>query len=289
MDELVIGDKVYVSSKKAAKLTGYAKDYVGQLCREGKVEARLVGRNWYVLEGSILAHRFGETEVVPATEQRSIKPESLVDAGQWPQSVYTPESVDSLPQMNSFKRDSDINKDSVGDVRGSGSVADIQQAWKEWYEEREFSAEEYENQYVPAPGYESNEVDSSFSSETHYYSDIPQEDPTTVPLHRLSDAEKIQKTHNVIDTTSEEPIHVNYGQTRPSFERGNDVKSSPTTTRRGRNTRKGVKRRLLSVILLCILALLIVTTYSSVRSISNSEKGQGNTFIDYINGVRTIE
>ena len=43
----------YVSSKRAAKITGYAKDYVGQLCREGRVSARLVGRNWYVLESSI--------------------------------------------------------------------------------------------------------------------------------------------------------------------------------------------------------------------------------------------
>jgi hypothetical protein len=50
MDELTLDDKAYLSSKRAAQVTGYAKDYVGQLCREGRVEARLVGRNWYVLE-----------------------------------------------------------------------------------------------------------------------------------------------------------------------------------------------------------------------------------------------
>lgn len=60
MDELVIGDKKYISSKLAAKATGYAKDYVGQLCREGRVPARLVGRSWYVLESAIQDHRFGE-------------------------------------------------------------------------------------------------------------------------------------------------------------------------------------------------------------------------------------
>lgn len=38
MDELIIGEKTYLSSKRAAKITGYAKDYVGQLCREGRVE-----------------------------------------------------------------------------------------------------------------------------------------------------------------------------------------------------------------------------------------------------------
>jgi len=63
MDELLIEDKKYVSSKRAAQMTGYAKDYVGQLCREGRVAARLVGRSWYVLESAIKDHRFGEVSV----------------------------------------------------------------------------------------------------------------------------------------------------------------------------------------------------------------------------------
>src|ERR1700756_2748472 len=60
MEELLIGDKKYISSKQAAKVTGYAKDYIGQLCREGRVPARLVGRSWYVLESALRDHRFGE-------------------------------------------------------------------------------------------------------------------------------------------------------------------------------------------------------------------------------------
>ncbi|MHB8710431.1 MAG: helix-turn-helix domain-containing protein [Minisyncoccota bacterium] len=60
MDEILIGEKKYVSSKQAAKVTGYAKDYIGQLCREGRVPARLVGRSWYVLEAAIHDHRFGK-------------------------------------------------------------------------------------------------------------------------------------------------------------------------------------------------------------------------------------
>jgi hypothetical protein len=59
MDEIVIEDKKYISTKRAAKATGYAKDYVGQLCREGRVPARLVGRSWYVLESALADHRFG--------------------------------------------------------------------------------------------------------------------------------------------------------------------------------------------------------------------------------------
>ena len=62
MDEILIEEKKYISSKRAAKITGYAKDYVGQLCREGRVPARLVGRSWYVLESAIQDHRFGNKE-----------------------------------------------------------------------------------------------------------------------------------------------------------------------------------------------------------------------------------
>lgn len=65
MDEILIEEKKYVSSKQAAKITGYAKDYIGQLCREGRVPARLVGRSWYVLETAIQDHRFGAADIQP--------------------------------------------------------------------------------------------------------------------------------------------------------------------------------------------------------------------------------
>ncbi|MHB1163603.1 MAG: hypothetical protein ACYCZZ_03760, partial [Minisyncoccota bacterium] len=68
MDELLIEGKKYISSKQAAKITGYAKDYIGQLCREGRVSARLVGRSWYVLEAAIQDHRFGAVEERGAKE-----------------------------------------------------------------------------------------------------------------------------------------------------------------------------------------------------------------------------
>ncbi len=51
--------KRFISTKKASEMTGYAKDYVGQLAREGRVQARLVGRSWYVEEEAVKNHRFG--------------------------------------------------------------------------------------------------------------------------------------------------------------------------------------------------------------------------------------
>ena len=38
-------------------MTGYKIDYVGQLCRTGKVESKRIGRTWFVNEDSILKHK----------------------------------------------------------------------------------------------------------------------------------------------------------------------------------------------------------------------------------------
>ncbi len=61
MDELIFNNKKYISSKRAGQLTGYTTDYVGQLCRDEKVDARLVGRNWYIEECSIVEHKQDST------------------------------------------------------------------------------------------------------------------------------------------------------------------------------------------------------------------------------------
>ncbi len=61
MDELEIQGKKYISSKRAAQLTGYAKDYVGQLARSGKIPGMRMGRAWFVEEAALLGHRSSDT------------------------------------------------------------------------------------------------------------------------------------------------------------------------------------------------------------------------------------
>src|SRR3989338_2923342 len=54
---LSFNGKKYISAKEAAKIAGYTSDYVGQLCRAGKIECRMVGHTWFVLEESLLNHK----------------------------------------------------------------------------------------------------------------------------------------------------------------------------------------------------------------------------------------
>jgi hypothetical protein len=130
MDELTIEDKKYISLKQAAQLTGYARDYVGQLCREGRVPARLIGRSWYVLETGIQDHRFGP-------ENRELEPESnesherSVIADTWEQPRYESASIDDVfPSLNRI-----TDTEPLG-VNDPAREIDQEQgnSWGEWFE-----------------------------------------------------------------------------------------------------------------------------------------------------------
>lgn len=62
----------YVKASVAAKQFGYTSDYVGQLCRSKKIDARLVGRTWFVNTDSIVEHRNNKH-----SKQKSLKKETF--------------------------------------------------------------------------------------------------------------------------------------------------------------------------------------------------------------------
>lgn len=65
MEVLEFDGKKYVKATKVARDLGYTADYVGQLCRGGKVGCHLVGRSWYVDQDAVGEHK--------ATRYRSSK------------------------------------------------------------------------------------------------------------------------------------------------------------------------------------------------------------------------
>ncbi|KND49832.1 MAG: hypothetical protein AB203_01945 [Parcubacteria bacterium C7867-008] len=141
MNELTIDGKQYISSKKAADITGYAKDYVGQLCREGHVEARMVGRSWYVLETSIRAHRFGgDAHAEPVLESVIAMPkDETVSSSTWENPVYVADTVPSMPVMPVVERPMPIEAPDEAQEPGdtAESLSDMQSAWKEWFAQKQ--------------------------------------------------------------------------------------------------------------------------------------------------------
>ncbi len=52
-----ISDAGRISSKEAAVKYGYTNDYLGQLCRAGKLDGRMFGNTWFITEASLVAHK----------------------------------------------------------------------------------------------------------------------------------------------------------------------------------------------------------------------------------------
>lgn len=164
MDEILIEEKKYVSSKRAAKITGYAKDYVGQLCREGRVPARLVGRSWYVLESAIQDHRFGadttkptESHIKSAESHAKIKKEKdetpiTTKYSSW----ESPRYEASKAKLPSYARDEDatipeLRADADSSYKKEIEVTPqkLEDSWREWFDHIEDSAAEFKRGVEP--------------------------------------------------------------------------------------------------------------------------------------------
>ncbi len=57
MSDVIVNNKKLISTTEAAKSSGYSKDYIGQLCRNSKVECRQVSGHWYVNSDSLDAYK----------------------------------------------------------------------------------------------------------------------------------------------------------------------------------------------------------------------------------------
>ncbi len=82
MEAVIFDGKEYLKASVVAERFNYTQDYIGQLCRGKKVDARLVGRAWYINLESLESHRSGRYKgpvkevsvqkgAVPATLQQS--------------------------------------------------------------------------------------------------------------------------------------------------------------------------------------------------------------------------
>ncbi|TSC57281.1 MAG: cell wall surface anchored protein, partial [Parcubacteria group bacterium Greene0416_79] len=54
--EPFIEGKKFISASRAAEISGFVPDYIGQLCRGGKLICNRVGRSWFVSEESVLSY-----------------------------------------------------------------------------------------------------------------------------------------------------------------------------------------------------------------------------------------
>ncbi len=179
MDEIVIGEKKYISSKQAAKATGYAKDYIGQLCREGRVPARLVGRSWYVLESAIQDHRFGDPN-----NDEFVEPEKVVTTAEttiqstWETPRYESSKTEILPSVNILQKKETTEENNTE----SDAAQRLQDTWQAWFDRFEHIAEAVE---IKRPVEEKNE-----EPESQPEPEPEHKEDTVVPVHAVYEPEQ---------------------------------------------------------------------------------------------------
>jgi hypothetical protein len=209
MHEITLEGKKYLSSKKSAEFTGYSKDYVGQLCREGRVKARLVGRNWYVLESSIYEHRFGAAELSTKAKDASQEPVSA-----WEVANYSHEEVieplptlilqEKIQEINILEGRNPILAEELAQQKpefvpvSEKLVSEMHSAWEDWFSalpsEKKPSEEVYEEEETPVvleKIQEPQEIDEIQETTSENDSEVEvklnkveEKEEETVPIHR---------------------------------------------------------------------------------------------------------
>ena len=97
-DSLVRNSKIYFSLRSASKSSGYTKDYLGQLCRNGNVDAFRENKSWYVSLESIVFH------------QR----ESLIERRRGNSKFAN--ILSAIVEVNEDNKAIDLEKDAIADV-----------------------------------------------------------------------------------------------------------------------------------------------------------------------------
>ena len=73
MESVVFDGKEFVKASVLAEKFRYTQDYLGQLCRGKKVDARLVGRAWYINLDSLNSHRTARYKAVSKPDEIIVK------------------------------------------------------------------------------------------------------------------------------------------------------------------------------------------------------------------------
>jgi hypothetical protein len=126
-DEMNIGGKQYVSSKRASELSGYAQDYIGQLARSGQIDAQRVGGLWHVLMDSLLTYK-------QTADMYKPEPPQVVHTKD-PESLITFDGKDYVSAVRAAKI-TGYNQDYVGQLARGGKILS-RQVGNRWYVERE--------------------------------------------------------------------------------------------------------------------------------------------------------
>lgn len=106
---VMLDGKEYVTTKRAAELTGYTKDYIGQLARGGKISRNQVGGQQYVLKSDLTKHQKDKDTKLAAVQASAVgikesEPVNTRIDDDGPLLKYLPDEGDDLPEITKGNR-----------------------------------------------------------------------------------------------------------------------------------------------------------------------------------------
>jgi len=57
LSPITVGGKDYISAVRASERGGYTSDYIGQLCRAGRIPGKLIGKTWFIDYDALVEHK----------------------------------------------------------------------------------------------------------------------------------------------------------------------------------------------------------------------------------------
>lgn len=285
MDELVIDNLVYIPSKKAAAITGYAKDYVGQLCREGRIEAKLVGRSWYVLESSVREHRFGKPNSEPSraienAPEEASSPEATVEVPATPEplpeEVWESPTYTAEPVPEVFIDSPTYLTNTTDSSAPVSQIEEVQNAWQEWFSKNEASVASAEEPVSEQPEETKSEIYET-------------EEARAVEEKIESEAVEIPVIRKHISQTNARPIeYYERPQEMIHHSRPRNVeRTSPMLKKRAKKNSGIAMRAVFVGVIILTIAVTVIGT-GSLEAI-NPSLSKGSAFVEYLAGVKSIE
>lgn len=263
MNEIIIDDKKYVSSKQAAELTGYAKDYVGQLCREGRVPARLIGRSWYVLASAIQDHKFGPVDLKKPIEVSNNEESAPVVSQTWEAPRYKPETQTHFPALNKLAPAKDtpsVEKNTVEETSEQHGIQSMHEAWKEWF-----------SGLKTAPSDHSKITDDTEhgNEEVEEKEDFVETAEVEVPIHSL------EREYGPVPTYSGEVVEPVFALEKPQ----------PVQNPMNRGIRTGARR----IVQFLLITVALLSVCVGVVGLGLADKIiSSSTYLERVSGISNI-
>lgn len=150
MNEVILGDEKLVSTSRAAELSGYSQDYIGQLCRSGGLECRMISDQWYIdpdslrkyvpdmiepsSEGAGFIRSDAKNDVVTSNSNEARKAYS-VKIGDVRSGAFKYDGEDYIPTQKAAEI-SGYTQDYIGQLARGGEIA-ARKVGRRWYIARE--------------------------------------------------------------------------------------------------------------------------------------------------------